>query len=100
MAEDVGSYNHLKTIQKPAYTDLTPEQREARQWQPGLCETRGGHEVKKPKVWPPQLKPGAGARDKTKTYGKAYCERCGALVIIYDPLQDGVRWAAEARKAG
>ena len=50
------SHNHLKAIQKASYADLTDEQRTQAQWQPGLCETRGGHVVERPRVWPPRLR--------------------------------------------
>ena len=83
------SHNHLKAIQKASYAELTDEQRTQAQWQPGLCEARSGHVVERPRVWPPRLR---SQSKRGKDYGSARCTLCGANVIIYDPLPDGVRW--------
>lgn len=84
------------------YSELEPHERQMAEYRPGLCEQYGGHEVKRPRVWPPVLRH-LSQRDKGKTYASVVCEKCGATVVIYDPLPDGVRWAddkkPEARKA-
>lgn len=80
-----------------SYADLTEDQRITHRvlLRPGQCEQDGGHVVEKPKVWPPrQRSQGRRAKD----YASVPCTRCGAWVVIYDPLQEGVRWA-DAPKA-
>lgn len=84
------SYNYLQGIQKRSYADLTDEQRMQAQWRPGLCEAKGGHAVDRPRIWPPRLR---SQSKRGKDYASARCVACGANVIIYDPLPDGVRWA-------
>jgi len=90
MAEEAKEYGYLKTINKASYAELTPEQRAEQRVQPGLCEAHGGHAVTRPSIWPPRLR---SASKKGKEYAAVRCVQCGATVIIYDPLQDGVRWA-------
>jgi hypothetical protein len=59
---------------------------------PRLCAETGGHVVERPRLWPPRLPSQGKTR---KNYASVLCQRCGANVIIYDPLQDGVRFAAD-----
>jgi hypothetical protein len=94
MAETTESYAHLKTIQKGSYAELTEDQRQQAQWRPGLCEVHGGHVVERPRIWPPRQR---SQSKRGKDYASVPCTKCGANVIIYDPLQDGVRWADDKR---
>ena len=95
MAEDspgTPEHNYLKTIQKGSYAELSEEQRRETTWGPGRCEATGGHVVNRPAIWPPRL-PSQGK--KGKTYGSGICQRCGATVILHDPLSGCVRFADE-----
>lgn len=90
------SHNYLKAIQKKSYAELTDEQRQQAQWRPGLCEAQGGHVVDRPRIWPPRQR---SQSKRGKDYGSAKCITCGATVVIYDPLPEGVRWADDKPKA-
>lgn len=79
-----------------SYSELQEHEQGQAEYRPGKCETGGGHVVARPSVWPPVLRH-AGNRDKGKFYGSARCQKCGAVVVIYDPLQTGVRFADDAK---
>jgi len=57
---------------------------------PRLCAATAGHVVEKPRVWPPRLR---SQGRSGKEYAAVNCTRCGAVVIVYNPLQEGIRFA-------
>jgi hypothetical protein len=58
---------------------------------PGACERLvGGHLIEKPGIWPPRWRLPQSRRPVSQALR---CLRCGASIVVYDPPQEGVRWA-------